>query len=226
MRLPLTAGGGCLCTAIFSQSLRSRVLTLVDQSLCTLATAGISRSRPLPVSADRATTGEPRSWGSTSSARRRNSLSVAWGSSTRSHLASTNTRARPSRSTRSAICRSCISKGWVASITSTTTSAKVIERIESWVESFSSFSCTLALRRRPAVSTSRTLMPSNSQSTGMASRVMPASGPVSRRSSPIRALTRVDLPALGRPTMTILIGLSPSSSSSSPMPSGEASSRA
>ena len=35
----------------------------------------------------------------------------------------------------------------------------------------------------------------------MASRVMPASGPVSTRSSPSSALTSVDLPALGWPMM-------------------------
>jgi hypothetical protein len=103
----------------------------------------------------------------------------------------------------------------VASITSRTTSAKVIERMVSPVDSFSSFSLTLAFLRRPAVSTSRTLRPPQSQSTEMESRVMPASGPVSRRCSPIRRLIRVDLPALGRPTMAILIGLSSSSSSCS-----------
>ena len=37
---------------------------------------------------------------------------------------------------------------------------------------------------------------------------MPASGPVSRRSSPIRRLIRVDLPALGRPTMASRSGRS------------------
>ena len=42
---------------------------------------------------------------------------------------------------------------------------------------------------------------------------MPASGPVSIRSSPISLFTRVDLPALGRPTMAIFTDLSPSSSS-------------
>jgi len=101
-------------------------------------------------------------------------------------------------------------------MTSSTTSAKVIARIESEVDSFSSLSCTLALRRRPAVSTSRMRRPSCSHSMEIESRVIPASGPVSMRSSPIRRLTRVDLPALGRPTMAIWIGLSPSSSSSTP----------
>ena len=44
---------------------------------------------------------------------------------------------------------------------------------------------------------------------------MPASGPVSSRSSPISRLTRVDLPAFGRPTMAMRIGLSRSSAASS-----------
>ena len=40
----------------------------------------------------------------------------------------------------------------------------------------------------------------------MASRVMPASGPVNSRSSPSRRLISVDLPVLGRPTMAMRIG--------------------
>ena len=40
----------------------------------------------------------------------------------------------------------------------------------------------------------------------MASRVVPASGAVSRRSSPISRLISVDLPAFGRPTMATRIG--------------------
>ena len=102
-------------------------------------------------------------------------------------------------------------------MTSTTTSAKVMARMVSATDSFSSFSCTRALRRMPAVSTSRMFWPSYSQSTEMESRVMPASGPVSMRSSPIRRLIRVDLPALGRPMMAMRIGLSGSSTSSMKM---------
>ena len=201
-----------------SQSLRSRVLTLVDQFSCTLKTAGMSRSRLRPVSAERATKGAPRTCGSCRSRDSRISASRAWGSSMRSHFASTKTMARPSRSTRSAIWRSWISRGWVASITSRTTSAKVMARMVSAVESFSSPSWTLAFRRSPAVSTSRIVRPPQDQSTGMASRVMPASGPVSRRSSPIRRLTSVDLPAFGLPTMAIRSGRA-SSGSSAPSPS-------
>ena len=40
----------------------------------------------------------------------------------------------------------------------------------------------------------------------MASRVMPASGPVNSRSSPSRRLISVDLPVLGRPTTAMRIG--------------------
>ena len=44
------------------------------------------------------------------------------------------------------------------------------------------------------------------QSTAIESRVIPASGPVSSRSSPSRRLISVDLPALGRPTMASFSG--------------------
>ena len=65
-------------------------------------------------------------------------------------------------------------------------------------------------------------LPSNSQSTEIESRVIPASGPVSRRSSPIKRLIRVDLPALGRPMTAMRIGLSGSSISSTKMSSDAA----
>ena len=48
--------------------------------------------------------------------------------------------------------------------------------------------------------------PCQSRSTAMASRVMPASGPVTSRSSPSSRLINVDLPVLGRPTMAMRIG--------------------
>ena len=48
----------------------------------------------------------------------------------------------------------------------------------------------------------------------MESRVVPASGPVSSRSSPSRWLISVDLPALGRPTMATRIGRCRAASSS------------
>ncbi len=95
----------------------------------------------------------------------------------------------------------------VASRTTITTSAKRIARRPSATDSFSSFSWTRALRRMPAVSKSFTRRPRHSHSTDLESRVMPASGPVSSRSSPISALMSVDLPALGRPMTAIRIGL-------------------
>ena len=60
--------------------------------------------------------------------------------------------------------------------------------------------------RMPAVSKSLTFRLRHSQSTEMVSRVMPASGPVSSRSSPIMRLTSVDLPAFGRPMMVTRSG--------------------
>ena len=85
------------------------------------------------------------------------------------------------------------------------------------VDIASSFSLTRARRRKPAVSTRRSSRPPKVQGTAMASRVMPASGPVSMRSSPSRRLTRVDLPTLGRP-MTATTG--PSLSVSTPCSAG------
>ncbi len=52
----------------------------------------------------------------------------------------------------------------------------------------------------------RKCWPCQLRSTAIASRVMPASGPVNSRSSPSRRLISVDLPVLGRPTMAMRIG--------------------
>ncbi|MNT53073.1 hypothetical protein D3C72_1901420 [compost metagenome] len=109
--------------------------------------------------------------------------------------------------TRSTSCKSCFSNGMVLSNTMTTVSAKRMERSESATESFSSFSVTLALRRMPAVSNILMVRPRQSHSTEMLSRVMPASGPVNRRSSPRKRLMSVDLPAFGRPMMATRSGL-------------------
>ncbi len=97
-----------------------------------------------------------------------------------------------------------------------TTSAKRIARSVSAVASFSAVSVTLALRLSPAVSIRLSLRPRHSKSMAMASLVRPGSGPVSMRSSPSSALTRVDLPVFGRPTMATRIGLAAVASPSSP----------
>src|SRR5690606_16602885 len=89
IRLPSTAGGGCLWVARASQSLRSLVLTLSDHVASAWSTAGISRSAPRPLCDDRATKGEPLSWGSLSSAIRVSLARRACGSVSRSHLAAT-----------------------------------------------------------------------------------------------------------------------------------------
>ncbi|MCY1242860.1 hypothetical protein D9M72_558520 [compost metagenome] len=149
----------------------------------------------------------PRACGKSRSVFSRRSASTACQSSTRSHLLKAITAARPSRKTRSTICRSCFSKGMVASKTMTTVSAKRIARSASATESFSSFSCTFALRRMPAVSNILMVRPRQSHSTEMESRVMPASGPVKSRSSPRKRLISVDLPAFGRPTIATRNGL-------------------
>src|SRR5690349_3438502 len=68
IRLPSTAGGGWRWVASDSQVLRSLVLTFTDQVAWAWSTAGISRSTPRPLCDDRATKGEPFSWGSLSAA--------------------------------------------------------------------------------------------------------------------------------------------------------------
>ena len=153
-------------------------------------TAGISFSTPLPVCADSIITGTPRRRGSA-----RNSASfTVWRTSLRSsfksHLLMAMTRARPSRSTKSASWISCLSNGLVASMSSTTTSANFTARKPSATDSFSSFSVTRALRRTPAVSHSvigraplGAASSAHVQLTEILSRVIPASGPVNSRSS-------------------------------------------
>ena len=93
-----------------------------------------------------------------------------------------------------------------ASRSTITTSANLTARSPSLTESFSNFSCTLAFLRIPAVSKIRVGMPPHSRVREIASRVMPASGPVRRRSSPNILLIRVDFPAFGRPMTATCIG--------------------
>ena len=112
--------------------------------------------------------------------------------------------------------RSWLSKGTCTSRSTTTTSANFTALRPSETESFSSFSWTLAFLRIPAVSKMRNGVPIQSSVTAIASRVIPASGPVSRRSSPRMALTSVDLPAFGRPTTAIWIGRPAGSAAPSP----------
>ena len=162
---------------------------------------------PCPVAPETGATGQPLTCGNNLSASSRKRLSFAPRSSIRSHLPSAMTRARPSRAAKSAIVRSCFSKGIVESTNSTTTSEKRTARKASAAESFSNLSTTLARFLNPAVSKSLIARPRQLKSTPIESRVIPASGPVRRRSSPKRRLIRVDLPAFGLPTTVILSGL-------------------
>ena len=73
-------------------------------------------------------------------------------------------------------------------------------------------SSTLARRRRPAVSMKLKCFPRSRRSESIASRVVPASGATTCRSSPSSRLTSDDLPAFGRPTTATLIALRSSSS--------------
>ena len=112
----------------------------------------------------------------------------------------------------------------VASITSSATSAASRCRRAITTLSFSAISCVLPLRRMPAVSTNRSLLPSNSTTSSTASRVVPAIGDTIARDVPVSAFSSVDLPTFGRPMMAIDV----SCCSNSPwvlMPLASASSR-
>ena len=168
--------------------------------------ASCKRSKPRPVFAETVTNGAPRSCGKRRSKLSRSARSLSCLSSSMSHLFTATITARPSRSARSAMRKSCCSKGIAASSKTTTTSANLTARKPSDTESFSSLSCTLAFLRMPAVSKMRICVPSHSVRSEIASRVIPASGPVSKRSSPKIILISVDFPAFGRPTTAICIG--------------------
>ena len=81
-----------------------------------------------------------------------------------------------------------------------TTSAKLTALKPSDTDSFSTFSLIFDFLRIPAVSKTLILFPFQSVVNDIASRVIPASGPVSNLSSLIILLISVDFPAFGRPT--------------------------
>ena len=214
MRRPEGAGGGLRARAPSSQRLTWPVVMRLFQRSIAFSTVSSSLSMPFSCFDEMVTTGTPRISGSTSSRSLCTSLSFFCFSSTRSHLDSASTTARPSPATRSQSDRSCRSIGSEASISTTTHSAKRMARSASDTASFSILPTTRDLRRMPAVSHSLIFWPRHSNSVEMASRVMPASGPVSIRSSPRMVLTSVDLPALGWPMMARRNGPSPRSSPS------------
>ena len=152
------------------------------------------------------TSGTPATCARRSSTDSRSSLSFFCLSATRSHLLTAITRARPSSDAMSAMVRSWCSRACSASTSTTTTSAKRMARTASLAASFSAASVMRALRLRPAVSKMRIGRSFHAKSVATASRVRPGSGPVIMRSSPSSALTSVDLPELGRPTMAMRIG--------------------
>ena len=195
-----------------NQRFNCAVLTRVFQTSYARRIAVCSRSNPRPVRAETVTSGAPRSCGNNRSKLSRRSFNLACLFSSMSHLLTATTTARPSRSARSAMRRSCCSNGIAASKSTTTTSANLTARSPSLTDNFSSFSCTLAFLRIPAVSKMRIGSaapsdPTQSVRSEIASRVIPASGPVNSRSSPRIWFIRVDLPALGRPTTATCSGL-------------------
>ena len=133
-----------------------------------------------------------------------------------SHLFTATTKALPASSAKPAIVASWSAISCCASSTNTATLAASIACMALITENFSTASSTLPRRRTPAVSIMVKGLPSRSKSMWMLSRVVPAISNAITRSSPRMALTKVDLPTLGRPIManTGCLGASASSSAS------------
>ena len=105
----------------------------------------------------------------------------------------------------------------VTSKSRTTTSARRIVFMLRASEKNSIASSILERLRTPAVSMTTKVSPSRSKTTSTASRVVPSISETIIRSSPARWLTRVDLPAVRRPTTAIFIsGFSAGFSSGAP----------
>ena len=185
--------------------------------------ASFRRSKPRPVFAETVISGAPRNCGNKRSKLSLRSFSLDCFSSSISHLFTAIITARPSRSAKSARRKSCCSNGIAASKRTTTTSANLTARRPSPTLSFSNFSCTLAFLRIPAVSKIRIGVPFQSMRKEIASRVIPASGPVKRRSSPKIWLISVDLPAFGRPTTATCKGFAFVGTGTAPKPSSSSS---
>ena len=92
--------------------------------------------------------------------------------------------------------------GAVASTTSNTRSASLIALSARSTPIFSTWS---SVSRRPAVSTTCSGIPSMWICSRKISRVVPAISVTMAASRPARALSRLDLPALGRPAITTVI---------------------
>ncbi len=208
MRRPDTAGGGCAEVTSPSQRLSSCVGTRRFQTSWMSTIACIRRSSPSPVRPETPTTGTPLTCGS------------AWSASSRSLR---RCRRRPLAQVpfadadhqRAALALDQVGDPQVLllerlarhSISSTTTSAKRMALMRVGDREL----LELLLHLRPAAAgrrcrTGGSARPCQSRSTAMVSRVMPASGPVSSRSSPSSRLISVDLPEFGRPTTATRIG--------------------
>ena len=121
-------------------------------------------------------------------------------------------QARPSRSIRRAICRSW---SWMPSTASRRQHHDLghLQRLDGGTDRhlLQRLLDPGAAAQAGGIDESRPPGPGRrTGSTAMASRVRPGSGPVIIRSSPSRRFSRVDLPALGRPTMASFSGRSSS----------------
>ena len=119
----------------------------------------------------------------------------------RSALLCTTTRANPDGN-RARIARSSASSASAPARASTSNSTRSARSTAAHVRSMPIASTGSAVSRNPAVSTIVSGMPAISTRRSTVSRVVPATGVTIAASSRASALSRLDLPTLGRPTRT------------------------
>ena len=163
--------------------------------------AATSSPTPVPCRAEMKCTGAYGTKSSLSSSSRRISSRCSIGMP--SHLLTAMMSARPRCSARPSTLASCSPMLSCASTTKITTCAVSIACNVLATLAFSTSSSILPRRRTPAVSIKVNSRSSRANGTKMLSRVVPGMSLAITRSSPIRRLTSVDLPTLGRPMMAM-----------------------
>ena len=97
------------------------------------------------------------------------------------------------------IRRSCSASGWLASTSTTATSARSSARSVRSAAKKSAPCVSRTRRLMPAVSTNRQVLPPSSISSSTGSLVVPATESTRTRSAPASLFSRLDLPTFGRP---------------------------
>ncbi len=102
--------------------------------------------------------------------------------------------------------KSCSESPRVASMTRRDRSERRMLSSERMLLKISTSSSTFAFFRRPAVSVTTNVSPSETNVQSIESRVVPGMSETTTRSSPSRRFSRVDFPAFGRPRIAKRIG--------------------